>query len=141
MSIVKGNEEYCNAAGFLRESLRIGDHLFDMRESMICQTYRFLNKPNVNDVWYEKCCGETFPEPSKIPPIKDKLHQHFKRVNYHAFAWKNALQAKKHGWSTWLGRNRWNFVNVSWNKFLVQIFANGKANVNKVRELFFISDI
>ena len=47
---VKGNKEYCNALGLLRESLQIEDHLFDIIESMVCQAYRFLNKPNINDV-------------------------------------------------------------------------------------------
>ena len=95
LNIVKGNEEYCNALGLLGESLQIEDHLFDIIESFVFLVYGFLNKPNVNDVRYEKCCGEKCPKSSKIPPTKDALHQHVKRVNYQAFLWKNMLQAKQ----------------------------------------------
>ena len=65
---------------------------------------------------------------------KEDLHQRVKRVNYQAFVWKNPLKAKQEipeadqlGW----GRDSWNYVNVSipFSKFLVQIFANTKANV------------
>ena len=72
LNIVKGNKEYCNALDLLGKSLQIEDHLFDMIESMVYQSYRFLNKPNVNDVRYEKCCREKFPELSKIPQRKDE---------------------------------------------------------------------
>ena len=58
------------------------------------QAYGF-QKSNINDVRYEKCCGEKFPKPSKIVPIKDKLHQHIKQGKYEAFVWKNALEAKQ----------------------------------------------
>ena len=71
LNIVKDKEENNNALGILGESLQIEDHLFDMIGSMVCQPYGFLKRPNVNDVWY-KCCGETFPEYSKIPPTKNK---------------------------------------------------------------------
>ena len=60
-----------------------------MIEGMVCQAYGFLNKPNVNDVWYEKCRGKKFPQPTKIPPTKDELNH--KRVNYQAFLWKSAF--------------------------------------------------
>ena len=68
-----------------------------MIETMACQAqvYGFLNKPNVNDVQYEKCCGQRFPEPSKISPAIEELHQHVKRVNYRAFVQKNALEANQ----------------------------------------------
>ena len=79
-----------------------------MIESMVCQAYGFLNKPNFNDVQYGKCCGEEFPEPSKVPPTKDELHRHVKRVSYQIFVWKSTLEANQetyeadqHGW----GRN------------------------------------
>ena len=98
--------KYYNALGFLGQSLQIIDHLFEMIESMIYQNYEFLNKYNVSDVRYEKRCGEKFPKPSKIPPTKDELHQHVKRVSYQVFLWKNALEANQeipeadqHGWS------------------------------------------
>ena len=58
------------------------------------QAYGF-QKSNINDVRYEKCCGEKFPKPSKIVPIKDKLHQHIKQGKYEAFVWKNALEANE----------------------------------------------
>ena len=74
LNMVKGNEEYCNALDLLGESFQIEDPLFYMIECMVCQAYGFLNKSNINDVRYEKCCGEKFPEPSKIPPTKDELH-------------------------------------------------------------------
>ena len=32
-------------------------------------------KSNVNAVGYDKYCGKKFPEPSKVPPIKDKLKE------------------------------------------------------------------
>ena len=92
LNIVKGNEEYYNALDFLRKSLQIEDHLFDMIESILCQAYGFLNKRNVNDVRYEKFCEENFREASKISPINDELHQHVKRVNYQAFVCNNALE-------------------------------------------------
>ena len=94
-NIVKGNEEYCNALGLLEESFHIDNPLFDMIEKMVCQAYGFLNKSNVNEVRYEKSCGEKFPEPSKILPIKNKLHQHVKHVNYQTFVWQNALEASE----------------------------------------------
>ena len=50
LNIVKCNEEYCKAPALLGESLQIEDHLFNMIESMLCQAYGFLNKPNVNNV-------------------------------------------------------------------------------------------
>ena len=44
-------------------------------------------------------------ETSKIPPTKDELHQHVKRINCQAFVWTNAVEAKQdipeadqHGW-------------------------------------------
>ena len=65
----------------------------------------FLKKPNVNDVRYEKWCGEKFLETFKIPPTKDELHQHVKCVNYQALAWENLWEVKQeipdadqHGW-------------------------------------------
>ena len=73
LNIAEGNEEHCNALGFLGKSLQIEDHLFYMIESMVCQVYGFLKKPNANDVRHEKCCGEKFPKPA-IPPTKDELH-------------------------------------------------------------------
>ena len=85
LNIVKGNEENLNELGLLGENLEVEDPLFDMTESLACQAYVFLNKFNVNDVRYEKCCGKKFPEPSKIPPAKGELHQHVKRVSYEAF--------------------------------------------------------
>ena len=87
------NLEYCNALGLAEESLQIEDPLFDMIKSMVCQAYGLLNKSNVNEVWCEKCCWEKFPETSKISPTKDELHQRIRRVNYHAFVWKNPLEA------------------------------------------------
>ena len=60
LNIVKGSEEYSNALGLIGESLQIEDPLLDMIESMGCQTYGFLNKSNVNEVQYEKCCGRNF---------------------------------------------------------------------------------
>lgn len=38
---------YYNALDLPGQSLQIEDHLLDMIESMVRQTYRFLNKPNV----------------------------------------------------------------------------------------------
>ena len=73
LSIVEGNEEFFKS--------RI---ICLMIESMVCHAYGFLHKPSVSDVRYEKCCGGNFFEPSKIPPTKDKLHQHVKRVNCQA---------------------------------------------------------
>ena len=80
---------------------------------MVCQAYGFPNYSNVNEVWYEKCCGEKFPEPSKTPPTQDELHQHIKRVNYQTFVWKNALEvnteisgADQHGWDVIDGSNK-----------------------------------
>ena len=87
------NLEYCNALGLAEESLQIEDPLFDMIKSMVCQAYGLLNKSNVNEVWCEKCCWEKLPETSKISPTKDELHQRIWRVNYHAFVWKNPLEA------------------------------------------------
>ena len=59
----------------------------------------------MNDVRYEMCCREKFPELSKIPPTKDELHQHVRHVNYQAFVWKIALEenqeipdADQYGW-------------------------------------------
>ena len=63
-----------------------------MIESIVLQACGFLNKSNVNDSRYERCFGKTFPEPSKIPPTKDELHQHIERVNYQTFVWKNASE-------------------------------------------------
>ena len=66
-----------------------------MIESMVCHAYGFLHKPSVSDARYEKCCGGNFFEPSKIPPTKDKLHQHVKRVNCQASLWKKYLEANQ----------------------------------------------
>ena len=80
MNIANGNEEYWKTLGLFGESLQIKDPLFDDRRYG-SPAYGF-RKSNVNDVRHEKCCGEKFPEPSKIPPIKDKLHQYtYKHIN------------------------------------------------------------
>ena len=76
MNIVKGNEEYCKTLGLFGERSSIW---YDKRYGSPAYGFR---KSNVNDVRHEKCCGEKFPEPSKIPPIKDKLHQYtYKHIN------------------------------------------------------------
>ena len=92
--------------GLLGKTLQIEDDLFDMIKSIVCQAYGFLNKSNVNDVPYEKCCGKKFPEPSEILSTKDGLDQHVKCINYQEFVWKNAFEANQkipeadqHSWS------------------------------------------
>ena len=141
-----------------------------MIESMVSQVCGFLNKPNVNDVRYEKCCWEKFLGLSKIPPTRYELHQHVKRVNYQKLARKNALEVNQeipesdqHGWSMidenykvhWINnqttsdkileliacdckkKNVLNNINVSYCKFLEQIFANAKYEFhNEVPESF-----
>ena len=62
---------------------------------MVCQAYGYLNKSNVSDVRYEKCCGKKFLEPSKIPPTEGKLHEHVNHINYQAFAGKNTLETNQ----------------------------------------------
>ena len=51
-----------------------------MIENMVCQVYGCLKKPNVNNVRYEKWCGEKVPEPSENPPTKGELY--FKGRNF-----------------------------------------------------------
>ena len=60
-------EEYCNALGPLREALQIKNLLADRKSSQL-------------QIW--QCRGEKSPESSEIPPTKNELHQHIKRVNY-----------------------------------------------------------
>ena len=71
MDIAKGNEEYCKTLGLFGESLQIKDPLFDMIKSMVRQPMDFENLMLM-----------TLPEPSKIPKIKEKLHQYtYKHIN------------------------------------------------------------
>ena len=160
LSIVKSDEEYCNALGVLRESLQIEDCLFDMIESVLCQAYGFLNKPNVNDIQYEKCCGEKFPETSKIPATKDELHQHVKRINLQVVVWKNASEADekipeadqhdwggidridKVPWTIQLRLTRLGWLSVIARKENVMNNAMSMSNrcLQKSHNLFFISD-
>lgn len=56
LNIAEGNEEHCNALGFLGKSLQIEDHLFYMIESILYQADGFLSKLYTNDARYEKCC-------------------------------------------------------------------------------------
>ena len=105
-----------------------------MIESLVWKAYRFLNKFDVDDVRYEKCCGEKFPEFSKIPPTKDEIYQHVKRVNYQAFVWKNALEANQemseaHQHGEGVIDGNMSMCQSVFQQFLVHIFSNGKANV------------
>ena len=74
------------------ESLQFGNPLFDMIESMVSQAYGFLNKSNINDARYEKCCAEKFLELSSIC-LEERVRS--KPRN----SWR---------WLIWLGRGRWN---------------------------------
>ena len=54
---------------------------------MVCTTYGFENVADINEVRYRKRCSKQFPGPTRIPPGKDELRQHVKKVNYQAFIW------------------------------------------------------
>ena len=41
LNIVKGKKKYWKAVSLLRDSLQIGDYLFDMIENMVCKVYGF----------------------------------------------------------------------------------------------------
>ena len=82
LNLVKKHEIFCDGLCLLGESLDIEETVYGIIEQMVCTAYEFEIVININEVRYRKCCSKQFPDPTRIPPTRDELRQHVKRVNY-----------------------------------------------------------
>ena len=81
-------EELGNAADF-------PDTLTDVCISFVCRLY----KPNGQERDIDRLCYKIFckkpRQNERLPPCKDSIVQHCRRVNYQCFLWKHALCAQQ----------------------------------------------
>ena len=82
LNLAKKHEIFCDGLCLLGESLDIEETVYGIIEQMVCTAYEFEIVININEVRYRKCCSKQFPDPTRIPPTRDELRQHVKRVNY-----------------------------------------------------------
>ena len=87
LNLVKKHEIFCDALCLPGESLDIEETVYNVTEQMVCTAYGFENVADINEVRYRKRCSKQFPDSTRIPPGKDELIQHVKKVNYQAFIW------------------------------------------------------
>ena len=61
-------------------------------EKFACEMYGIKNCSSTNAARYKKFCSSKYvPEPQQLPPTKDALFCHMKRVNYVTAVVKNSL--------------------------------------------------
>ena len=61
----------------------------------MCKLYGVKNETDINRARYKLFTNRTkLPEPQKLPPTKDALILHLKRVNFQTREWKSALVAQ-----------------------------------------------
>ena len=68
--------------------------MFDTINEFVCKLYGVHNCANTDEARYKKfVSGKTTPEPQKLPPTKDALLCHLKRVTYATAMIKKSLEA------------------------------------------------
>ena len=66
--------------------------IVEILEEYVCELYGVRKETDINKARYKLFTNRTkLPEPQKLPPTKDALLLHFKRVNFQTRQWKSAL--------------------------------------------------
>ena len=101
--MLKNDEQALVTLSKLGESYSLSQQLIDEIEVIVCKLYTSKCK-DINLARYEIFCSTAGAEQS-MPPTKDALTQHVRRVNYQSVIWLRSLQAsheipspKDHGW-------------------------------------------
>lgn len=91
--LLKNNEEYQRTFQLLGDSFTFDASLFPILEKFVCQLYG-LKSHNTDEARFEKFCAkDRAPEPERLPPTRDALLYHCKRVSYVTAIIKRSLDA------------------------------------------------
>ena len=105
--ILKKFEHFQYAFGMIGEGFEFDMELFESVQEFVCALYGLKSMADVNEARYVKFCAKKggMPEPQQLPPTKDELLQHCKRVSYVTAIIKQALELnveypspQGHGW-------------------------------------------
>lgn len=90
--ILRDSEEFINTFSKLGKSFTLDSSLFSSLELFVCTLYG-EKCSNINEARYKKFCStKKCPEPQKLPPTRDALLCHSKRVSYVTAVIKRALE-------------------------------------------------
>ena len=93
--VLKSCELFQYTFGMVCEEFAFDEDLLPAIEEFVCKLYGLKNVSSVNEARYTKFCASAkkVPEPQHLPPTKDELLQHCKRVSYVTAVVKRALEA------------------------------------------------
>ncbi|XP_057314196.1 uncharacterized protein LOC130655456 [Hydractinia symbiolongicarpus] len=105
-NLLKANEIFQNVFAKLGKSATFDVDLFPHIEQFVCKLYG-VSATNTDDARYKKFCScKPTPEPQQLPPTRDALLNHCKRVSYITAIVRNSLVANPnlpspngHGWN------------------------------------------
>ena len=82
LNILRKSKEYLHTFARFGDSFRFDADLFELIEKFVCCLYGSKQR-NTDDARYEKfLTGKKCPDPQKLPPTRDALLCHCKRVSY-----------------------------------------------------------
>eukprot|EP00794_Sanderia_malayensis_P008324 gene8324-9215_t len=92
--ILKKFEHYQYAFGMIGEDFEFNMELFEVIQEFACALYGLKSMADVNVARYVKFCSKKgrMPEPQQLPPTRDELLQHCKRVSFVTAIIKQALE-------------------------------------------------
>ena len=104
----------------LGEEATLSATVLEVLEEYVCKLYGVKNETDINRARYKLFTNRTkLPEPQKLPPTKDALILHLKRVNFQTPEWKSALVAQteyrdpaENGWK----RTAENTLKIQWTE-------------------------
>ena len=105
--ILKKFEHFQYVFGMIGQDFEFDLELFESVQEFVCALYGLKSMADVNEARYVKLCSRKgkMPEPQQLPPTKDELLHHCKRVSYVTAIIKQALELnveypspQGHGW-------------------------------------------
>ena len=92
-TMTKNSPEYQRAFSSLGDRFVLDVQHFPVIEQFVCELYGVRNCSNTDKARYKKFCDKKkTPEPQKLPPTRDVLLCHLKRVNYVTAIIKRSLK-------------------------------------------------
>lgn len=93
LNLLKKHPEFIPTLSLIGRRFTLDATIFPAIESFVCHLYGLGQCSNTDTARYKKLCSKKkCPEPQKLPPTRDALLCHLKRVNYATAVVKCALQ-------------------------------------------------
>lgn len=120
---MQGSEKFENTFSLFGNSFEFDANLFASIKLFVCAIYG-IRCSNTNDAWYKMfCSSRKAPEPQKLPPTRNTLLCHCKRLSYVTAVIKRSLQNSSnipspisHGWKVENG-----VLSIDWMLLLIAL--------------------